>query len=185
MKQDICIGRHSNYLKYGKVDHGINEVCDCPQEDYFLFGLGVRSRHNKQVFYGVLVQYSKAGWAIFCGVSLLQSRRRIHHSKIDVGSLCEWGLIDLPLRAFNEGSPRPRVARAQKIIRLHPFLCSALSFPAALVYPLKGGLVNPLLRASNEHILIVRVPRARGRPGCPSSPIVGSPRATTSHLGIA
>ena len=31
-----------------------------------------------------------------------------------------WGLIDLPLRAFNEGSPRPRVARAQKIIRLHP-----------------------------------------------------------------
>jgi hypothetical protein len=36
-----------------------------------------------------------------------------------------WGLIDLPLRASNEGSPRPRVARAQKIIRLHPFLCSA------------------------------------------------------------
>jgi hypothetical protein len=31
-----------------------------------------------------------------------------------------WGLIDLPLRASNEGSPRPRVARAQKIIRLHP-----------------------------------------------------------------
>ncbi len=61
-----------------------------------------------------------------------------------------WGLIDLPLRAFNEGSPRPRVARAQKIIRLHPFLYSALSFPAALVYPLKGGLVDPLLRASND-----------------------------------
>jgi len=61
-----------------------------------------------------------------------------------------WGLIDLPLRASNEGSPRPRVARAQKIIRLHPFLCSALSFPAALVYPLKGGLVDPLLRASND-----------------------------------
>ena len=35
------------------------------------------------------------------------------------------GLIDLPLRAFNEGSPRPRVARAQKIISLHPLLCSA------------------------------------------------------------
>ena len=27
--------------------------------------------------------------------------------------------MDLPLRASNEGSPRPRVARAQKIIRLH------------------------------------------------------------------
>ena len=25
-----------------------------------------------------------------------------------------WGLIDLPLRASNEGSPRPRVARAQE-----------------------------------------------------------------------
>jgi hypothetical protein len=28
--------------------------------------------------------------------------------------------MDLPLRASNEGSHRPRVARAQKIIRLHP-----------------------------------------------------------------
>ena len=37
-------------------------------------------------------------------------------------SLQGWGLIDLPLRASNEGSPRPRVARAQKIIRLHPLL---------------------------------------------------------------
>jgi HEAT repeats len=36
-------------------------------------------------------------------------------------SLQGWGLIDLPLRASNEGSPRPRVARAQKIISLHPF----------------------------------------------------------------
>ena len=36
-----------------------------------------------------------------------------------------WGLIDLPLRASNEGSLRPRVARAQKIISLHPLLCSA------------------------------------------------------------
>ena len=29
-------------------------------------------------------------------------------------SLQGWGLIDLPLRASNEGSPRPRVARAQE-----------------------------------------------------------------------
>jgi hypothetical protein len=35
-----------------------------------------------------------------------------------------WGLIDLPLRASNEGSPRPRVARAQEINRLHPLLNS-------------------------------------------------------------
>ena len=31
-----------------------------------------------------------------------------------------WGLIDLLLRASNEGLLRPRVARAQKIISLHP-----------------------------------------------------------------
>ena len=39
-----------------------------------------------------------------------------------------WGLIDLPLRASNEGLLRPRVARAQKIIRLHPlpFIVGAL-----------------------------------------------------------
>jgi len=40
-------------------------------------------------------------------------------------SLQGWGLTDLPLRASNEGSPRPRVARAKKIIRLHPLLYSA------------------------------------------------------------
>ena len=37
-------------------------------------------------------------------------------------SLQGWGLIDLPLRASNEGLLRPRVARAQKIISLHPLL---------------------------------------------------------------
>jgi hypothetical protein len=31
-----------------------------------------------------------------------------------------WGLINLPLRASNEGLRRPRVARAQKIIGPHP-----------------------------------------------------------------
>ncbi len=40
-----------------------------------------------------------------------------------------WGLIDLPLRASNEGLLRPRVARAQKIIRLHPLLCSGSTGP--------------------------------------------------------
>ena len=36
-----------------------------------------------------------------------------------------WGLIDLLLRASNEGLLRPRVARAEEIIRLLPLLCSA------------------------------------------------------------
>ena len=33
--------------------------------------------------------------------------------------------------------------------------------------PQVGSLVDPRLRASNEHLLSVRVPRAAGRPGCP------------------
>ena len=35
----------------------------------------------------------------------------------------------------------------------------------------QGGLVDPRLRASNEHIPIVRVPRAGGRPGHPAPPL--------------
>jgi hypothetical protein len=35
-----------------------------------------------------------------------------------------WGLIDLPLRASNEALLRARFAREQKIISLHPLLCS-------------------------------------------------------------
>ena len=38
---------------------------------------------------------------------------------------------------------------------------------ARSLFSSKGSLVDPQLRASNEHILIVRVPRAGGRPGCP------------------
>jgi hypothetical protein len=46
--------------------------------------------------------------------------------------------------------------------------------PTERVFPIphfifKGGLVDPRMRASNEHILIVRVPRAGGRPGYPTS----------------
>ena len=40
-----------------------------------------------------------------------------------------WGLIDLPLRASNEGLLRPRVARAQEINRLHSLLCSVSTGP--------------------------------------------------------
>ena len=36
--------------------------------------------------------------------------------------------------------------------------------------PQVGSLVDPRLRASNEHILIVRVPRAGGRPGYQPNP---------------
>ena len=51
------------------------------------------------------------------------------------------GLIDLPLRASNEGSPRPRVARAQEINRPRPTLfggspCGLSSSFCSLLLPL-------------------------------------------------
>jgi hypothetical protein len=50
-------------------------------------------------------------------------------------SLQGWGLIDLALRASNEGLLRPRVARAKKINRLHPLLCSASRRTTRLPFP--------------------------------------------------
>ena len=64
------------------------------------------------------------------------------------------------VRAFNEGLLRPRVARAQGIAR--PFFFSSIPFPR-----IEGrGQGCPRLRASDEHILIVRVLRATRAPGC-------------------
>ena len=83
-------------------------------------------------------------------------------------SLQGWGLIDLPLRAFSpalpsdcfaidfpgravspgEGLRRPRVARAQKIISLHPLPCVSLpASPAGINLPASTAplplLLNP------------------------------------------
>jgi hypothetical protein len=66
------------------------------------------------------------------GLVLLQPSNEATTESLQARSLSlqGWGLIDLPLRASNEGSPRPRVARAQKIISLHPLLsCPVLSCP--------------------------------------------------------
>jgi hypothetical protein len=49
-------------------------------------------------------------------------------------------------------------------------------------YMFKGGLVDPRVRASNEHILIVRVPRAGGRPGYPSHPSEAARCASTGNV---
>ena len=45
-----------------------------------------------------------------------------------------------------------------------------------------GGLVDPPVRASNEHLLSVRVPRAGGRPGCPLFPPSNGEYPPTSGL---
>ena len=71
------------------------------------------------------------------------------------------GRWSLPARI--EGPPLYRGASASRKDCLpSPFFSP--SSPTSLD---EGGLVDPQLRASNEHILIVRVPRARGRPGHP------------------
>jgi hypothetical protein len=58
---------------------------------------------------------------------------------------------DLPgppnVRASNEGSPRPRVARVQKIISLHPLFSKHHPNPQ---FHFEGSLVDPRLRASND-----------------------------------
>ena len=96
-----------------------------------------------------------------------------------------WGLIDLLLRAFNEGLLRPRVARAWKIIRLHPFLFIVRVLRArrtiwslhphlSLIFPppcrggtgaLAGHPCLLQLRPSNEALPRARVPGARSNVG--------------------
>ena len=67
---------------------------------------------------------------------------------------------------------RPRSTKLSSTSFLPSRLKRAWMFSPARVrsispYFLKGSLVDPRMRASNEHLLSVRVPRAGGRPGCP------------------
>jgi hypothetical protein len=82
-------------------------------------------------------------------------------------SLQGWGLTDLPLRASNEGLRRPRVARAQKIISLHPFLPlvpqssprnSAFSFLLVMVRIMD---LLPLFFLSRQHPVVEIEPLIR------------------------
>ena len=57
-----------------------------------------------------------------------------------------------------------------------PFTARVIPIPP---FTFKGSLVDPRLRASNEHIRIVRVPRAGGRPGYPSHPSEAARCAST------
>jgi hypothetical protein len=95
-------------------------------------------------------------------------------------SLQGWGLIDLPLRASNEGLLRPRVARAQKIIRLHPLLCFASRrttrqplFPFHTRMPsafanVTGGARYPPRLSRDGRLELTKAPRSQDR-GCGNS----------------
>ena len=79
-----------------------------------------------------------------------------------------------PRRASSpcEGSPRPRVARAQGIARL-PFFPFFFLYSSSRV--LKGGGQGcPRLRASNEGLPRPRVLRAKRAPGCSRSSLDSS-----------
>jgi hypothetical protein len=90
------------------------------------------------------------------------------------------------VRAINEGSPRPRVARAQKIIRLHPFLCSALLYPIQLHSSLSGGVARLPFTARIGRAHSYRARSASKKGTWPLLPlIVESRRAATSPLGFA
>jgi hypothetical protein len=73
-------------------------------------------------------------------------------SKLACSSLQGWGLIDLPLRASNEGLRRPRVARAKKIISLHHFL---LILPIELLHHLIGHIQGRLMIEHDSHQYLV------------------------------
>jgi hypothetical protein len=84
----------------------------------------------------------------------------VRHSAVPSLSVAGKAAWRFPIvRASNEGSPRPRVARAQGITR--PSVLPSFS-PSVLGGSGQGCL---LLRASNEHILIVRVLRAKRATG--------------------
>ena len=88
-------------------------------------------------------------------------------------------------------APFPKQGRSERLKMILPKLArvpcpwdGSDESPTARVVPIpdfisKGSLVDPRLRASNEHILIVRVPRAGGRLGCPSHPSEGARCAST------
>ena len=68
---------------------------------------------------------SRVGWSV-----LYCARRTIEMVPPSLLVVSQgWGLIDLLLRAFNEGLLRPRVARAKKVISPHPPSCSSLLQP--------------------------------------------------------
>ena len=168
---------------------------------------------------------------MFCPDHLLPSNTG-NPCKCDVLTNLQGGVTwRFPIvRAFNDGSLRPRVARAQAILSLSFPSCSRRSSLASFFSSHSGGVARlpltarigraqfhrarsackkgtwPLLfylsklarvhspgrapmlvyvRPSNEALLRARVPGAQDQRGCPSFPIVGSPRAATSLLGFA
>jgi len=104
------------------------------------------------------------------------SAESVYHARLENDSIVEYGIQDTRLSPllvpFNgpsklvrflsgtgaDWSPTARVQRGYKCsVQARSYFCS------------KGGLVDPQLRVSNEHIPIVRVPRAKRTTRLPNS----------------
>jgi hypothetical protein len=88
----------------------------------------------------------------------------------------------LPLRAlpYQPNPPHTSVIISASLQGADGFVSNCARYPNSQSI-FQGSLVDPRLRASNEHILIVRVPRAGGRPGYPITPtssVIDAPRRT-------
>jgi len=84
----------------------------------------------------------------------------------------------LPAPSHHSEAARCACMGAQQTPAFSSWLC--LSILASQ----HGGLVDPRLRASNEHIPIVRVPRAGGRPGHPAPLLTALSPSSYNHLEI-
>ena len=85
------------------------------------------------------------------------------------GSVLDLALHALARLAFSARIGRALFHRARSASKKDSLAAAFPFFRAHLLLSSQGSLVDPRVRASNEHIPIVRVPRAGGRPGCPSS----------------
>src|SRR6185295_14496424 len=85
----------------------------------------------------------RVGWSV-----LDCARQTIEMFPPSLLIICQgWELIDLPLRASNEGLLRPRVARAKKIISFHPLPSPPLAVLLSAPYtqPVRSSLARTVL----------------------------------------
>jgi len=123
-------------------------------------------------------------------VCVLESEKRATGGTSETGQM-RVKFNSLPSLAFSDATGVFSTARIER-----PLLyrggsastepCQSPRHPLArLFFSSQGSLVDPRMRASNEHTLIVRVPRAGGRPGCPSWARVPSHMWTLYPNGLA
>ena len=80
--------------------------------------------------------------------------------------------LSFPSQLAHSLSQKGRLMRPQLRASIDEY---PMVHPSSLVLSSEGSLVDPRMRASNEHLLSVRVLRAGGRPGYPLFPLFEQP----------